>query len=69
MEQPVAKKREPYYPDRYMNCSEETLLEWKQGLEGEIGKFETEIDRRRAGIDQIDGELARRAAARKAKQA
>ena len=63
------KKRPAYYPERHMLCSEGTLLEWKSQLEGEIKKLETQIEERRGGLDQIDEELAKRAAARKVKRA
>ena len=65
----AAKKRPAYYPERYMNCSEGTLLEWKTQLESDIKKLETQIEERRGGIDQIDEELAKRAATRKVKRA
>lgn len=58
--QEVPKKRPPYYPDRYMNCREETLKEWKEVLEKEITKLEAQIEERRGGIDQINDELANR---------
>lgn len=63
------KKRPPYYPERFMNCSEGTLLEWKGQLEKEIRKFEAQAEERRGGLDQIDEELEKRIAARKAKGA
>lgn len=63
------KKRPPYYPERYMNCSEGTLLEWKTKLEKEIQTLEAQIEERRGGLDQIDEELEKRVAARKARGA
>lgn len=55
------KKREPYYPERYMLSRDETLGEWKDGLNKDIEKHEAEIEKLRSGIDQINEELARRA--------
>lgn len=56
-----AKKRPPYYPERYMLSRDETLDEWKASLENDIAKNEAESERLRGGIDQINEEFARRA--------
>jgi hypothetical protein len=55
------KKRLPYYPERYMLSRDETLDEWKADLEKDVAKKEAEIEKLRGGIDQINGELAKRA--------
>lgn len=58
----------PQPPARHiLTCTEGTLKLWREKCAERIGRLEAEIEGQRGGIDQIDAELAKRAAEKKAR--
>lgn len=63
----VEKKPFEYYPPRHLLVRDETLLGWREDLEKKEAELLAEIHKLRGGIIQIDAELERRRASRKAR--